>query len=76
MSGAKSRAGGAGERTGPQVWARGRWKVPACPPWLWVTVLSPAHSYPSVTPNPSWATAPLGQAVYPGGREGLRGGEG
>lgn len=31
--------------------------MPARPLLLWVTVLSPAHSYPGVTPNPPWASA-------------------
>lgn len=36
---------------------QGSWQVPARPLLLWVTVLSPAHGYPSATPNPSWASA-------------------
>lgn len=62
MCGAKSGAGGAGERTGPQVWARGA--ASACSPTGAVgdSVL-PRHGYPGVTPNPSWPQQPLGQAV-------------
>lgn len=41
--------------------------MPARPLLLWVTVLSPAHGYPGVTPNPSWASA------FPRGRLGTQG---
>lgn len=51
MSGAKSEAGGARERTDPRRGSVGGGKC-----LLWVTVSSPAHGYLSVTPNPSWAT--------------------
>lgn len=41
---------------------QGSWQLPAHPLLLWVMLLSPSHSYPSVTPNPSWGlSSPSGR---------------
>lgn len=44
---------------------------------LWVTASSPARSYLSVTPNPSWAAySPPRAGCVPGGAEGVERGRG